>query len=85
MQVLDALSGSETHVLMHLHGPDPMFDLLDQYPVDMVNWHDRETSPTLGEGHAKFTKGAVVGGIGREGVRYAYEEMTVPKVLLERR
>ncbi|HXH60159.1 MAG TPA: uroporphyrinogen decarboxylase family protein, partial [Fimbriimonadaceae bacterium] len=67
VEVLSAVpEGAVT--LMHLHGDDPMFELVDEYPIQMVNWHDRETSPSLGEGKERFAKGAVVGGIGREGV-----------------
>jgi hypothetical protein len=34
----------------HLHGPDPMFDLVAQYPLHALNWHDREGPPSLAEG-----------------------------------
>jgi uroporphyrinogen decarboxylase len=39
-----------------------MFDLLSQYPVQVVNWHDRETLPTLRDGQARVP-GAVLGGL----------------------
>ena len=48
--------------MLHLHGKNVMFDLLAGYPVDLVNWHDRLTAPTLAGGLAKV-KGAVIGGI----------------------
>jgi uroporphyrinogen decarboxylase len=48
--------------LLHLHGTRVMFDLLADYPVQIVNWHDRETPPTLREGQAGV-KGAVLGGL----------------------
>ncbi|HIC88303.1 MAG TPA: uroporphyrinogen decarboxylase [Anaerolineae bacterium] len=48
--------------LLHLHGNDIMFDLVADYPVQAVNWHDRETPPSLTEGMGRIT-GAVVGGI----------------------
>jgi uroporphyrinogen decarboxylase len=41
-----------------------MFDLVQDYPVQALNWHDRETPPTLQEGLERFN-GAVLGGIGR--------------------
>jgi uroporphyrinogen decarboxylase len=41
-----------------------MFDLITDYPVQVINWHDRETSPDLAGGKLKF-KGAVSGGISR--------------------
>ena len=39
-----------------------MFDLVADYPVQIVNWHDLETPPTLREGKAGV-KGAVLGGL----------------------
>ena len=48
--------------MVHLHGVDVMFDLVAQYPAQALNWHDRETSPALGEGMKRF-RGAVSGGL----------------------
>jgi len=48
--------------VLHLHGNGVMFDLLADYPVQVVNWHDRETPPTLAEGQGRI-KGAVAGGL----------------------
>ena len=39
-----------------------MFDLVAAYPAPALNWHDRETAPTLGEGQRHFP-GAVSGGL----------------------
>ncbi len=50
--------------MVHLHGSSLMFDLLSDYPVQVMNWHDRETSPTLADGLKSFP-GAVCGGISR--------------------
>ncbi len=47
--------------LVHLHGDAVMFDLCASYPAQVINWHDRETPPTLAEGLTRF-KGAVCGG-----------------------
>ena len=33
--------------MLHLHGKDIMFDQFKSYPVHVINWHDRETEPTL--------------------------------------
>jgi uroporphyrinogen decarboxylase len=63
-RVLDAAAGCWFNML-HIHGVDVMFDLLAGYGVlQAVNWHDRETSPSLGEGLRKIT-GAVCGGLAR--------------------
>jgi uroporphyrinogen decarboxylase len=60
-RLLDAASGLWLNVL-HLHGNRVMFDLLGEYPVQVVNWHDRETPPSLREGRDGI-KGAVLGGL----------------------
>jgi len=57
-----AAAGDLWFNLMHLHGPDPMFDLVADYPAPALNWHDRESRPTLGEGQRRFP-GAVCGGL----------------------
>jgi uroporphyrinogen decarboxylase len=63
LQVLEAAEELWLNVL-HLHGTDIMFDLLADYPVQVINWHDRETWPTLAEGKEHFG-GAVCGGLQR--------------------
>ena len=68
MPVLDAIAGDSTLTLLHLHGTRPIFELANQYPVDIVNWHDCETEPSLSSGHQAFSKGAVLGGLDRSAV-----------------
>jgi len=48
--------------LVHLHGPDGMFNLVAGYPAPALNWHDRESGPSLAEGQRRFP-GAVSGGL----------------------
>ncbi len=48
--------------LLHLHGPEGMFDLVAGYPVQALNWHDREAGPSLADGLRRFP-GAVSGGL----------------------
>jgi uroporphyrinogen decarboxylase len=66
LRVLEAAKGLWLNVL-HLHGNDVMFDLVADYPVQIWNWHDRDTPPTLREALPKV-KGAVCGGLSRESV-----------------
>jgi uroporphyrinogen decarboxylase len=47
---------------LHIHGQQVMFRLLADYPVQVVNWHDRETPPNLREGKT-LVSGAVLGGL----------------------
>jgi uroporphyrinogen decarboxylase len=66
LRVLEALRPGTWFTMLHLHGMEPLFDLADQYPIDAVNWHDRETSPTIAEAMGQ-TKRCLVGGIRRNG------------------
>lgn len=50
--------------LLHIHSRDVMFDQLADYPVQIVNWHDRDGGPSLSEGMKKVS-GAVSGGVSR--------------------
>jgi uroporphyrinogen decarboxylase len=66
LKVFDALRGKTRFNMVHVHGEDIMFDLLSGYPVDMMNWHDRLTEPTIGEAQARFPR-LLVGGINESG------------------
>jgi uroporphyrinogen decarboxylase len=60
--------------LLHLHGENIMFDLFTDYPVQVINWHDRETYPSLVEAKKLFP-GVVCGGLQRQ----ATMELGTPK------
>jgi uroporphyrinogen decarboxylase len=64
LAILEAAEPGWLNVL-HLHGDDIYFDLLADYPVQVINWHDRETPPDLATGLKKFP-GAVCGGLRQE-------------------
>ena len=46
---LRVLQAADDHWLnmVHLHGSSVMFDKVADYPVDVINWHDRQTDPDL--------------------------------------
>lgn len=50
--------------MLHLHGDHVMFDEVASYPVQIINWHDRESEIHLPDGLKKFT-GIACGGISR--------------------
>ena len=60
--ILDAVQSESRLNMVHAHGEDIMFDLLAAYPVQMMNWHDRLTWPSLAEARERFP-GLLVGGI----------------------
>jgi uroporphyrinogen decarboxylase len=61
LQVLEAAKGLWLN-LLHLHGEAIMFEQVLDYPTAILNWHDRETFPSLIEAQARF-KGTVCGGL----------------------
>jgi Uroporphyrinogen-III decarboxylase len=55
--------------LLHLHGHNVYFSLLDSLKFQIVNWHDRETYPSLTEAQNVFT-GVVCGGMRQDTLVY---------------
>lgn len=64
LQVLDAASQLWLNIL-HLHGSEVMFRQVANYPVQVINWHDRDTYPSLAEAQAHFS-GVLCGGLQRD-------------------
>jgi len=61
--ILEAARAGWFNVL-HLHGREVMFELVAGYPVQAVNWHDRETEPSLSEAVVLCDK-VLIGGLGQ--------------------
>jgi uroporphyrinogen decarboxylase len=55
--------------LLHLHGHDVYFSILDSFNFQIVNWHDRETSPSLKEAQGLYS-GVVCGGMRQDSLVY---------------
>jgi len=55
--------------LLHLHGHDVYFSLLDSLKFQIVNWHDRETFPSLSKAQELFT-GVTCGGMRQDTLVY---------------
>jgi uroporphyrinogen decarboxylase len=66
-RVIDSVRPRAGLLVLHLHGLMPMFELVGEYGADIVNWHDRETTPSLSAGRTALGRGAVMGGIARNG------------------
>ncbi len=66
LRILEATQDTWLNVV-HLHGDNVYFDAVADYPVQVWNWHDRETGPSLADGLKKIT-GAACGGIARDSV-----------------
>lgn len=63
--------------LLHLHGKDVYFSLLRLLNVHIVNWHDRETYPSLSEAQSVH-RGVLCGGI-RQDTLYSGDPEQVKK------
>jgi uroporphyrinogen decarboxylase len=63
LEILSSTSDLWMNVL-HMHGTNIMFDLLKDYPCQILNWHDRETAPSLKEAHS-LTDKVLCGGLRR--------------------
>ncbi len=61
LQILEAAEGMWFN-LVHLHGRNVMFDLVADYPAQVINWHDTETPPDLAGGLQR-TQMALCGGL----------------------
>ena len=55
--------------MLHLHGHNVHFSLLSEYDFQIVNWHDRETPPTLLEAEKTF-RGVRCGGLRQDTLVY---------------
>ncbi|MFN2168347.1 MAG: uroporphyrinogen decarboxylase family protein [Anaerolineae bacterium] len=47
MEVLSEVEPFSALTVLHLHGRDVFFELANEYPIQAVSWHDRETAPDL--------------------------------------
>ncbi len=61
LRILEAAKDARFN-LLHLHGLHTYFDMVADYPAHALNWHDRDTGPSLAEGARRFP-GLVVGGL----------------------
>lgn len=62
LAVINAFSKKTMFNIVHIHGDNIMFEEVMRYPIDCINWHDRNTEPSLGEAR-QMTDKCFVGGI----------------------
>src|SRR5215217_819718 len=55
--------------MLHLHGQEVHFELAKDLPFQIVNWHDRESYPSLTEAQSMF-KGVMCGGMRQDTLVY---------------
>lgn len=62
LRVLRAVRGAGRVNMLHAHGVDLMLDMMTDYPVEILNWHDRLTEPNLSRAAVSFP-GLLAGGL----------------------
>ncbi|HWQ30214.1 MAG TPA: uroporphyrinogen decarboxylase family protein [Negativicutes bacterium] len=67
LQILDTVKDKMWFNIMHMHGNAPMFELMEKYPVQAVNWHDRLVDIKLKDGRRMSNK-ILIGGVDEFGV-----------------
>jgi uroporphyrinogen decarboxylase len=63
--VNNAKPGTAWLNMLHLHGDEVMFENFLDYPAAILNWHDRDTYPSLSEAE-KLTDRVLCGGLQRQ-------------------
>jgi uroporphyrinogen decarboxylase len=78
LAVLEAIP-RDAIVLFHLHGSRPMLELQAEYPVHILNWHDRRARPSLRDGRLLSGR-CVAGGIDEQAIASASAEAVAAEV-----
>jgi uroporphyrinogen decarboxylase len=64
LRILEGASRDWWLNILHLQGELPMFDQFRDYPVQAINWQDRDSDPTIDMAKLRF-KGALCAGLGQ--------------------
>ena len=59
--------------MLHVHGEQIYFESFRDYPAQIINWHDRETRPTLSEAGRAWPR-AMCGGLSRKSLVFGTAE-----------
>ncbi|MGD8402839.1 MAG: uroporphyrinogen decarboxylase family protein [Anaerolineales bacterium] len=59
--------------LLHLHGRDVYFEIVEEFNFPIVNWHDREYPPSLAEAQKAYA-GVVCGGLRQDTLVYRNQD-----------
>ena len=51
--ILDAIKDTSWFNVLHIHGSNIYFEELLDYPIQVLNWHDRDDGPSMEEARAK--------------------------------
>lgn len=79
LRILDACRDFSIRVL-HIHGNNIMLENVKDYPVNLINWHDRESEFSLQRGK-QITNSAVCGGIGQKSITLGNPDQVIAEVV----
>jgi uroporphyrinogen decarboxylase len=77
-KILEAVSDLWLNML-HVHSTEIMFSAVADYPVQYVNWHDRETDISLADGLERIM-GAASGGVSRMSLYHDNPSQTTSEI-----
>lgn len=64
LEIINAIKNDTWFNVLHIHGAGVRIDEMQDYPVQALNWHDRDDGPSMDEVRKYSTK-AFVGGLSR--------------------
>ncbi len=79
LPILESLAGKSRVTMLHVCRQNLMFDLVTDYPVDVINWADRTSGTTLAEAR-KITDKVLAGGLSLETLLSGSEEDVIAEV-----
>lgn len=66
LAILEEIKNKTWFNILHLHGNGPLIDQAEDYPVQALSWHDRDSGPDIKTVRAKTDK-CLVAGVGHMG------------------
>jgi uroporphyrinogen decarboxylase len=79
LRILNACRDFSIRVL-HIHGNNIMLNSVKDYPVNLINWHDRESEFSLQDGKL-LTNSAVCGGISQKAITLGNPDQVIAEVI----
>jgi len=78
MEVLELIKGKTWFNILHVHGAKPLLKEMLDYPIQVLNWHNRDDGPTMEEA-SSFTSLAFLGGLSHGELFDAKSDETIIK------
>ncbi|MBN1314778.1 MAG: hypothetical protein JXA42_04900 [Anaerolineales bacterium] len=76
LKVLESIAGKSKITMMHVCKQNLMFDLVADYPVDVINWADRTSGTSLADAR-QLTGAAIAGGLSLDTLLHGTENEVI--------